>query len=102
MPTPLIELKGVNKTYKVGDEILHALADVSVTINAGDFVAIIGPSGSGKSTLANVIGGLDRVDSGSITIQATDLAKLHDKQLSHYRNKRIGFVFQSFNLQPTY
>ncbi len=100
--TPLIELKDVTKTYKVGDEVLHALDGVNLVINPGEFVAIIGPSGSGKSTLANAIGGLDRPNSGSIMVEGQDLAKMRDRQLSEYRNKKIGFVFQSFNLQPQY
>jgi len=97
-----IELRSVTKSYKVGDEVLHALDGVQVTIEPGEFVAIIGPSGSGKSTLANIIGGLDRPDSGTVTVGDQDLAKMNDKSLSHYRNKNIGFVFQSFNLQPSY
>lgn len=100
MATALIELKDVNRTYKVGDEELHALNGVSLTIQPGQFVAITGPSGSGKSTLANVIGGLDRVDSGSVMIDGEEIAKMRDRKLSEYRNKHIGFVFQSFNLQP--
>jgi putative ABC transport system ATP-binding protein len=97
----VIQLEHVTKTYSLGDETLHALDDVSLNINEGDFVAITGPSGSGKSTLANIIGGLDRPTSGSIVVDGNDLAKVHDKQLSDYRNKHIGFVFQSFNLQGT-
>ena len=95
----IIQIKDVNKTYHLGDEDLHALAHVNLTINAGDFVALIGPSGSGKSTLANIIGGLDRPDSGTIVVDGIDLSKAHDRKLSEYRNKHIGFVFQSFNLQ---
>jgi putative ABC transport system ATP-binding protein len=72
---------------------------VSITVEKGDFIAICGPSGSGKSTLANVIGGLDQPDEGSVLVDGVDLAKAKDKELSEYRNSRIGFVFQSFNLQ---
>jgi putative ABC transport system ATP-binding protein len=95
-----IELKSVDKVYRVGDEQLHALDGVNVTIQAGDFVAITGPSGSGKSTLANIIGGLDRPNKGSVVVDGVDLSRAGDRQLSHYRNKTIGFVFQAFNLQP--
>ncbi len=95
----LIELHNVTRTYKLGDEVFNALDSVSLNINEGEFVAIVGPSGSGKSTLANVIGGLDKPSSGSIVIDGNDLSKVRDAKLSAYRNKYIGFVFQSFNLQ---
>lgn len=97
----IIELKNVSKTYKLGDETLNALDNVSLAINPGEFVAITGPSGSGKSTLANIIGGLDRPSGGSVTVDSNDLSHLHDAKLSAYRNQHIGFVFQSFNLQGT-
>jgi putative ABC transport system ATP-binding protein len=100
--TALIELKSVSKDYRTGDETLHALADVDLSIKPGEFIAIIGPSGSGKSTLANIIGGLDKPDSGTVSVDGADLAKASDKALSSYRNRHIGFVFQAFNLQPTY
>jgi putative ABC transport system ATP-binding protein len=96
---PIIELKGVTKTYRLGDETLHALSDVSFKVNHGEFVAITGPSGSGKSTLANIIGGLDHADSGSVVVDENELAHTRDGKLSDYRNHHIGFVFQSFNLQ---
>jgi putative ABC transport system ATP-binding protein len=95
----VIELKSVTRTYHLGGESLNALDNVDLTIQAGDFVAITGPSGSGKTTLANVIGGLDRPTSGSVVVDGNDLARLRDRQLSDYRNRHIGFVFQSFNLQ---
>jgi putative ABC transport system ATP-binding protein len=97
----VIELKNITKTYKLGDEILNALDNVSFSVESGDFVAIIGPSGSGKSTLANIIGGLDRPSNGSVMVDGKDLAHVRDSELSNYRNKHIGFVFQSFNLQGT-
>ncbi|HJP96469.1 MAG TPA: ABC transporter ATP-binding protein [Candidatus Saccharimonadales bacterium] len=97
----VIELKNLTKTYKLGDEILHALDDVSLTVQAGEFVAITGPSGSGKSTFANIVGGLDQPSSGTVIVDGNDLSHVHDKQLSDYRNRHIGFVFQSFNLQGT-
>ncbi len=100
--TALIELKSVGKDYRTGDETLHALAGVDLTIKSGEFIAIIGPSGSGKSTLANIIGGLDKPDTGTVTVEGADLARASDRALSKYRNQHIGFVFQAFNLQPTY
>ncbi len=95
----LIELKGITKTFRLGDEELHALDNVSLHIEQGEFVALIGPSGSGKSTLANIIGGLDRPTSGTVRVEDQDLSHVRDNKLSDYRNRHIGFVFQSFNLQ---
>lgn len=97
----LIEIKSLTKIYRLGDETLHALDDVNVTIESGEFVAITGPSGSGKTTLANIIGGLDRPTSGQVLVDGTDLSRMRDSKLSAYRNRYIGFVFQSFNLQGT-
>jgi putative ABC transport system ATP-binding protein len=97
----VIALKNLTKTYKLGDEVLNALDDVSLTVESGEFVAITGPSGSGKSTLANIVGGLDRPSTGSVVVDGSDLSHLRDKQLSDYRNQHIGFIFQSFNLQGT-
>lgn len=98
----MIKLEGVTKTYDLGGEKIYALNSVDLTIDSGDFVAIVGPSGSGKSTLADMIGGLDVPDSGKITVDDEDLATRNDAKLSAYRNKKIGFIFQSFNLQPHY
>ena len=98
---PVIELKNVTKTYKLGEETLNALDGVSFKVNPGEFIAITGPSGSGKSTLANIIGGLDHPNSGSVVVDGNELAHIRDSKLSNYRNKNIGFVFQSFNLQGT-
>ncbi|MEI7507053.1 MAG: ABC transporter ATP-binding protein [Actinomycetes bacterium] len=94
-----VQCSGLKKTYSVGGEEVKALDDVSLNIEHGDFIAICGPSGSGKSTLANVIGGLDQPDQGSVMVDGIDLANAKDSILSEYRNKKIGFVFQSFNLQ---
>jgi putative ABC transport system ATP-binding protein len=99
---PLIQLEDVTKTYRTGDETLTVLNSVNIAIDAGDFVAVVGPSGSGKSTLADVIGGLDGIDSGKVTVDGMDLTRIRDKDLSRYRNEHIGFVFQSFNLQASY
>jgi putative ABC transport system ATP-binding protein len=102
MPEAFIEIQGVTKTYKVGDETVRAMDNISCQIKEGEFVAIIGPSGSGKSTLANIIGGLDAPDAGTVRVAGEDLSKMNDKRLSEYRNRQIGFVFQSFNLQASY
>jgi putative ABC transport system ATP-binding protein len=97
----VIELKNVTKTYHLGGEELKALDGVNLSVQSGDFLAITGPSGSGKTTLANVIGGLDRPTDGNVIVDGNDLAELRDGKLSAYRNRHIGFVFQSFNLQAT-
>ncbi|WP_010239196.1 ABC transporter ATP-binding protein [Clostridium arbusti] len=97
----MIEVNNVSKTYKMGKELVTALNDVSVKINDGEFVAIVGPSGSGKSTLMHLVGGLDTPTSGSICVDGKDISKLKDKQMSKYRNETIGFVFQAFNLENT-
>lgn len=97
----MIELKNVSKVYELGGEKIYALNGVNLVVKDGDFIAITGPSGSGKSTLANIIGGLDTPDKGEVLIDAHDITRLSDKELSKYRNKKIGFIFQSFNLQPT-
>lgn len=98
----MIELKNVSKTYELGGEKIIALDHVNLKVDKGDFIAIMGPSGSGKSTLANIIGGLDEPDEGEVLVDDQSLARASDKALSNYRNKRIGFIFQSFNLQPVY
>jgi putative ABC transport system ATP-binding protein len=98
----MIELKSVTKKYKMGDEIINALDEVSLKIDKGEYVAIVGPSGSGKTTLANIIGGLDSPDSGEVIVDEMNLTQANDALLSQYRNKKIGFVFQTFNLEPHY
>lgn len=95
----MIEINEVSKVYKMGKEKVVALNNVSLKINKGEFVAIIGPSGSGKSTLMHIVGGLDSPTSGTISIEGQDISRLKDKQLSKYRNEKIGFVFQAFNLE---
>lgn len=97
----MIEVKNVCKTYKMGKELVTALNNVSLTINDGEFVAIVGPSGSGKSTLMHLVGGLDTPTSGRIIVNGKDISKLKDKEMSKYRNSTIGFVFQAFNLENT-
>jgi putative ABC transport system ATP-binding protein len=94
----MIELKHIFKTYRMGAELVHALDDVSLKIEDGELVAIIGPSGSGKSTLMNVVGCLDKPSSGEYLLNGQDVSKLGDDRLATVRNKNIGFVFQQFNL----
>lgn len=97
----MIEVRNVSKVYKMGKERVTALNNVSLKINDGEFVAIVGPSGSGKSTLMHLVGGLDTPTSGNIYIDDKDISRLKDKEMSKYRNQTIGFVFQSFNLENT-
>ena len=96
--TESIVLKDVVKTYWMGDTEVRALAGISLTIETGEFTAIMGPSGSGKSTLMNILGCLDRPTSGSYLLDGDEVATLNDDQLAVTRNKKIGFVFQNFNL----
>lgn len=98
----MIQLNSVTKTYKMGDEEIHALDNINLLVRDGEFLAITGPSGSGKSTLANIIGGLDSPTSGEVLIDSENLADKKDRELSLYRNKKVGFVFQTFNLQSGY
>jgi putative ABC transport system ATP-binding protein len=96
----LIEIKNLSKVYNSGVVKVHALKNISLCIDSGEFVSIMGPSGSGKSTLMNIIGCLDRPSEGIYLLEGIDIKTLNDNQLSEIRNKRIGFVFQSHNLLP--
>lgn len=98
----MIETKNLSRRFKVGDEYINALDRVSFSISDGEFVAIMGPSGSGKTTFLNLVGGLDRPDGGELVVDGQRIDHLNDAALSHYRNKTVGFVFQSFNLQASY
>lgn len=93
-----IVLENVTKRYQMGEETVAALVDISLQINDGEFAAIMGPSGSGKSTMMNILGCLDRPSSGSYLLDGYEVATLNDDELAKTRNKRIGFVFQNFNL----
>ena len=96
----LIEIRDLHKTYGAGDQAVHALDGVSLDIQAGEFVAIMGASGSGKSTLLNVLGCLDRPDTGEYRLAGEPVQDLSPDRLAEVRNRRIGFVFQQFNLLP--
>ncbi len=96
----MIELAGVSRTWEVGGRPVHALRDVTLSIGAGEYVAVMGPSGSGKSTLLSLLGGLDRPTAGSYRFEGREVASLPDDDLSRLRRERIGFVFQSFHLVP--
>jgi putative ABC transport system ATP-binding protein len=98
----MIEFRDLKKTYQMGDETVAALAGVSLSFPRGSYLAITGPSGSGKSTLMNILGGLDRPTSGQYLFEDEDVSHLDDDGLAHFRNQRIGFVFQSFQLLPRY
>src|SRR4051794_10357911 len=94
----MIELEGVTKIYKMGDIELRALDNVSLTIESGDLVAIMGPSGSGKSTMMNILGCLDVPTDGVYRLDGVDVGTRRDNELAEIRNRKIGFVFQAFNL----
>ena len=96
----LLELKKVSKIYRQGDFEVHALKNLSLTVEQGEFVALVGPSGSGKTTLLNVIGGLDTPSQGTVHLNGDDLTQMDEKSLSHYRLMQLGFVFQAYNLVP--
>ncbi len=96
----MVGLEGLRRHYRVGGQQVHALAGVSLEVPRGQFAAIVGPSGSGKSTLLNILGCLDRPDAGRYCLDGTDVSTFDDERASDFRNRRIGFVFQSFHLLP--
>lgn len=96
----LIKMQGLEKMYVNGDIEVHALKDINLVVNAGEFISIMGPSGSGKSTLMNILGCLDRPSQGRYFLEDIDISEQSDNELSFIRNQKIGFVFQSFNLIP--
>ncbi len=96
----LLELRNISKIYHLGGEEIRALDDISLDIEAGEFVSIIGPSGSGKSTLMHILGCLDSPSLGSIKLDGTEIGKASQRELAQIRNRKIGFVFQFFNLLP--
>lgn len=100
MQKELITIKDIGRKYIIGTEVIHALKSVSLTINEGEFVALMGPSGSGKSTLMNILGCLDTPTKGDYILNGINVSHMSDNQLAEVRNKEIGFVFQTFNLLP--
>ena len=102
MSRQIIHISEITKYYQVGTEVVKALRGASLSIDKGEYVAIMGPSGSGKSTLMNIIGALDTPTGGQYILNGTDVSHLSDESLAEIRNKEIGFVFQTFNLLPRY
>jgi putative ABC transport system ATP-binding protein len=98
---PIIEVRGLRKTYTQGDHVVNALSGVDLTIQAGQFTSIMGPSGSGKSTMLHLMGGLDRPSAGQVLIGGQAIQTLSDDSLSEFRRRKLGFIFQFFNLLPT-
>ena len=96
----ILETKGLKKTYGTGESTVHAVDDVDLTVEKGEFLAIVGTSGSGKSTLLNLIGGLDKPTSGKVIVDSKEIDKLTDEELTIFRRRNIGFVFQQYNLVP--
>lgn len=96
----IIELKHIERAYKIGKEVIYALCDISLTVKKNEYVALMGPSGSGKSTLMNMLGCLDTPTSGEYILNQLSVATMSDSELAEVRNKEIGFVFQTFNLLP--
>jgi putative ABC transport system ATP-binding protein len=96
----LIDIKGVQKVYKLGTELVYALRHIDLTVDKGEYIALMGPSGSGKSTLMNIIGCLDTASSGTYILNGTNVSQMTEQYLAEIRNKEIGFVFQTFNLMP--
>ncbi len=100
MSESLVQVRGLTKIYKRGSERLTVLDNLDLDVARGDFVALMGPSGSGKTTLLNLIGGIDRPDSGSVQVGDRSIDQLSDRALAHWRSAHVGFVFQMFNLLP--
>jgi putative ABC transport system ATP-binding protein len=98
--SPIVSVRGLTRTYDNGGIPVHALAGIDLDIEEGEFTALMGPSGSGKTTLLNIIGALDAPTSGTVQVEGRDLADLHGDELSELRLRRIGFVFQAYNLIP--
>ena len=100
MTNPIVQIRGVSKSYRRDSNKVPVLNNITLDVPAGEFVGLMGPSGSGKTTLLNLIAGIDRPDSGSVTVAGTDVAQLSESQLAKWRATHIGFVFQFYNLIP--
>ena len=100
MSQPLVDIKHLVKSYTRGDQKVPVLHDISLEINRGDFIALMGPSGSGKSTLLNLIAGIDKPDGGILTVDGEDITQLSEGELADWRASNIGFIFQFYNLMP--
>ena len=100
MPNALVELDGIERVFRLGDSEVHALCNLTLTIETGEYVAVMGPSGSGKSTLLNIVGLLDRPNAGRYRLEGRDVTTLSPEEQAQVRSRRIGFVFQSFHLVP--
>jgi putative ABC transport system ATP-binding protein len=100
MMAPLVEIAHLAKSYRRGHQVVPVLTDISLTVAAGDFTALMGPSGSGKSTLLNLIAGIDKPDRGSLHVAGTDITTLSEPELADWRASHIGFIFQFYNLMP--
>jgi len=98
--TPIVRIKELSKSYRRGTQIIPVLQNITLDINAGDFLALMGPSGSGKSTLLNLIAGLDQADQGSIIVGDADITLLSETELADWRAGHVGFIFQFYNLIP--
>jgi putative ABC transport system ATP-binding protein len=98
--SPLLSLEHINKFYQQGELQVEALTDVNLTVQKGEFAALVGPSGSGKTTLLNIIGGLDRPSEGSVNLNGIDMTQLSESDLSNFRLYQLGFIFQAYNLVP--
>jgi putative ABC transport system ATP-binding protein len=99
-PTPVVEIEHLYKSFRRGSQVLPVLQDISLTVRAGEFLALMGPSGSGKTTLLNLIAGLDRPDAGKLMVHGIDLPSLTESQLADWRAANVGFVFQFYQLIP--
>ncbi|MFN7222141.1 MAG: ABC transporter ATP-binding protein, partial [Burkholderiales bacterium] len=100
MNPPLVEIRNLVKTYTRGDQAVPVLRDISLNIERGDFISLMGPSGSGKSTLLNLIAGIDKPTAGILRIDGEDISKLTEGELADWRASNIGFIFQFYNLMP--
>src|SRR5437879_11676392 len=98
--SPIVEAKGVWKVYQTGSLKVEALRGVDLSVKKGEMLAVMGPSGCGKTTLLNCVSGLDDLSKGKVSVEGTDLAKMSDDQKSEFRAKRMGFIFQAYNLLP--